>query len=160
MSYKDEKKGYYVTDYCPTTQRFLQNITNNNMETKKLDEWDCQVIKAWKNDGRSISTARKIWGKRNAIDFEYPQLLFYINEHFLQLAQNLIFPHKEYQSREFIFHLDPMHNWRYGLNKNETDFQSILFSRLCSLFTNVEVKYLPGYVEWLESGKETSFFKQ
>ena len=129
----------------------------------KLNEWDCAIIQVFKScNGQNPATIKRfteIWVERNDLPDDYigsMEVIGYINEHFLFLARDLGLFENDYKFREFILSLDPKQNWKYlctangYLEKETTDFNLILLSRLDSLFSLTHVDdYLPGYRDWV-----------
>ena len=119
--------------------------------TVTIDEWDNQLIAFFKsNNVITLDKIKKIWGKRCGLDLDYVQTKD-INEHLLLLAKNLGLFENDYVFKEFIFNLNITENWRFMynnlkyLNKNTSEFDLILLSRLSSLFALTKVIDLPGY---------------
>jgi hypothetical protein len=121
---------------------------------KKLDKWDCEVIRLFKSC-KSLSTVdfKVIWAERCNVEFDYVKLSDIV-EHMLKLAVSLNLLTVD-NGHKFILSLDSAHNSNYTAGENgylshdTKDFNLILLSRLEALFSFTEADKLPGYAEWL-----------
>jgi hypothetical protein len=133
---------------------------------KTLDKWDCAFIKLFKGCNSAnhvtVDKVKRIWADRCELDLEYCHIED-INQHFLDLANELgLFNKDKYPNRlkNFVFSLKQSENWKYTcvpleyLNRDTTDFDLILLSRLDSLFSHTLVDDLPGYREYVDNLKK------
>jgi len=113
-----------------------------------------RIFKGWdKNKFASNELAvRQLWAEYSEVELEYSHVE-YVNMHMLALAQELeLFSIPDNgKLYNFINELSPTQNWKYicdgypELIDTFTYGPTILLSRLDSLFSNTEVKRLPGY---------------
>lgn len=108
-------------------------------------KWQLEMIRAVKRVDDEKTECRKIWAERCGIEFQEVEL-YYINRNLCDLALDM-----GLIDAKFIFDLNPELNWKFD-NKNQ-NFQEILFSRLASLFRLLDIKDIPGYVEYFNLTK-------
>lgn len=113
---------------------------------KQIDEWDYKLIRLFKSNVFTINEIEELWGERCGLDIEYVHVED-INSHLLCLANSLnLFA--DYRLETFVLSLDPQENWKFCLDKK--DFQTVLLSRLISLFRLTEVSKLTGWEKWYQ----------
>lgn len=124
-------------------------------EPIKLDKWDIELIKVFKNSHSvpvTVESLVEIWENRCAL----PHNLGYghishVNKHLLSLAKNINLFDSDYIFTKFIYDLRPecngifLFNGRPYLTAETNDFNLILLSRLDSLFADTLISRLPGY---------------
>ena len=116
----------------------------------KIYEREKEVIKIFKScRPYTVNCIKTIWAKHNACNPE-DILLRNINAVLLNLIFRLGLISHPVIFSDFILDLNRDSNWKFSTNQGflrhyETDFQTILLSRIDYFFTNVGVSKLPGY---------------
>jgi len=126
-----------------------------NNEIKKLDEWDCKLIKLFKNQNDiTEESIKELWAEACEFEIKYVSISE-IASHLLDLAREIGLFNNSYRFKSFIFDLNKENNWKYVclgrpyIQRETEDFNLILLSRLDSLFRNTNVDDLPGYREFI-----------
>jgi len=124
------------------------------MEKKTtLDQWDFKLIQSLKTNAPMISNLQAILAERNAVKPEDIELVDLMN-YLLDIVESFC---KENDRDLFKLIIDSCNEnqWKFndlGLNKEKSTIKNWL-RVLASRIRLTEVKYLPGYVEYIKSLK-------
>jgi hypothetical protein len=124
---------------------------------QKLTNCDYQLIQAAKGGHASLREYRLIIAKHVSIDETHIKARDIAT--FLMDVCHKIGAFEESKLSQFILELNPARNFMFTcstrdyLQENTTDYFSILISRLDSTIALTEVKYIPGYKEYLAAQK-------
>ncbi len=133
-----------------------KNVFGKKMKTQ-LDKWDFRLIKYFKSRPPiTVDGIKEIWAERCGIEVEYIKAE-YIVDHLLSLTWDLELVNKQ-KMRQLIIDAHPVNGWKFGLVRNQDDYWENWLAVLDSFLSLTEVKFLPGYQEFLKNEKNLKMF--